>query len=876
MTALSIEGGRPASKLLHFGLANQAELARRASITLVDFLTILAPLLAIAVAIQLLHVEQGLQLPTLMWLTLGGFAVHTWLPLGWRLPFFFFLNIAALVLLFGMMPAALTLGIGLLLIIVATLEMRRFYRAILLLVIVAVLVMVKSGVILGGALYQASGIIAALFMFRLMLYLYELPHEKEPVSVWQRIAYFFLLPNLIFLLFPIVDYKTFKRGFYAKPGFETYRKGLHWIALGVLHLLLYRVIYHYALIPAEEVQNPGQLAQYLVSGYALIIRLSGLFHLSAGIVCLFGYDLPRTFNNYFLASGFSDLWHRINSYWREFVMKVFYIPIHFRFKHLGSRGVFISVLLVFVVNFCLHAYQWFWIRGTVLITQTDILFWGILGILLAFNSVLLMKRNRQRRRKTYSFSGALQHAFKVAAMFIFMCLMWSMWTSGTLAKWSMIFYQVGVPTALQCGGLIAALLALVAIGVLYQYLVSREGIWGSILRFSPLNRPLLNGLIFAALCLLATAPVLEKVAPYLGTDLSVLTAEKLNRQDEALMFKGYYEELIVPNTLASRMWEVEERKKYVTNTLPGKRSHDAQTGRQRHSLADSWQTSKTLGMLEKIDAPPWRLYKPNHSFTFHGTTFTTNQFGLRDRQYTLEKPPGTYRIAQVGSSPELGMGVEDDQTSEYLLEQRLTKEGWGGYEQVEIINFSMGGYTLYEHLSMTQYQVGKFKPDAIMLYVHDKEPDSRFTKRLIRGIFKGHADDFPELLQQVKELTARKNFSRSNAEKMLRPHELMLYKTGFGLIERYCRENNIRLIIVYIGVINDSAPDSRANRATVYPFLRDRGHLFFDMADIFNTRPRDDLIVAPWDYHPNPLGQKMVADRLYELMLEHQDQILEE
>ena len=67
----------------------------------------------------------------------------------------------------------------------------------------------------------------------------------------------------MFQLFPIVDYKTFVRSLYAQPGAETYRKGLHWIARGVIHLLLYRLIYQYGMLYRDDVESTYQLVQYL-------------------------------------------------------------------------------------------------------------------------------------------------------------------------------------------------------------------------------------------------------------------------------------------------------------------------------------------------------------------------------------------------------------------------------------------------------------------------------------------------------------------------------------------------------------------------------------------------------------------------------------
>ena len=212
-----------------------------------EFFTLLLPLLTMVGAIQVLQIEQSMGLPKLMWIALAGFVIHAWLPVAWRLLFFFVLNITALVLLFDPVSAIATIGFGLLLVVLASLTIKARYRVALVLAAGTYLALGKAGLVGDYVLYQVSGILGGLFMFRIILYLYEIQHETGAVSVWKRINYFFLLPNLIFQLFPIVDYKAFVRGFYSKPAAQTYRKGMHFIGIGVVHLLAYRVIYHYSL-----------------------------------------------------------------------------------------------------------------------------------------------------------------------------------------------------------------------------------------------------------------------------------------------------------------------------------------------------------------------------------------------------------------------------------------------------------------------------------------------------------------------------------------------------------------------------------------------------------------------------------------------------
>ena len=71
----------------------------------------------------------------------------------------------------------------------------------------------------------------------------------------RTLSYFFLLPNVAFPLFPVVDFATFRRTYYDRDALQIYHAGVRWMLVGLTHLLAYRVVYQYLTIPAGEVQT---------------------------------------------------------------------------------------------------------------------------------------------------------------------------------------------------------------------------------------------------------------------------------------------------------------------------------------------------------------------------------------------------------------------------------------------------------------------------------------------------------------------------------------------------------------------------------------------------------------------------------------------
>ena len=119
--------------------------------------------------------------------------------------------------------------------------------------------------------------------------------------------------------------------------YRIYQRGIDWMVRGVIHLILYRVVYYYLTLAPAEVTGRAELAQYLVANFLLYLRVSGQFHLIVGMLHLFGFHLPETHNRYLLASSFTDFWRRINIYWKDFMMKIFYYPAIFRLKRSGRE-----------------------------------------------------------------------------------------------------------------------------------------------------------------------------------------------------------------------------------------------------------------------------------------------------------------------------------------------------------------------------------------------------------------------------------------------------------------------------------------------------------------------------------------------------------
>lgn len=367
-----------------------------------------------------------------------GLPIHYLLPYRWKKPMFVGLSVAAIAWIFGAVVASIVLTAAAALIGVCYLPVSWKARAGLMAGLTVAFATIHSGTVSTPIPSSVWTVLGTMFMFRMVIYLYELKHAKKPETLIDTVSYFFLLPNYCFLHFPVVDYRTLQRGYFAKDIHATQRAGLQMMFRGTTHLLLYRLVYHELLIKPADVSGPLSLVGYLLCNYLLYLQVSGQFHMACGMLHLFGYQLPETHRHYLMASSFTDYWRRINIYWKDFMVRVVFNPIVFRLKRWPQPAALaVATAVVFVVTWALHDYQWFWLQGSWKFRLPDALFWGILGLLVLVNVQFDARRSNARRPKANANTPRqlALHGLKTAGTFATLTLLWSLWYSPSVSAW---------------------------------------------------------------------------------------------------------------------------------------------------------------------------------------------------------------------------------------------------------------------------------------------------------------------------------------------------------------------------------------------------------------------------------------------------------
>lgn len=815
------------------------------------FLSVAIQLGLLVLVMRLFHLENQAVYQNLMLLTFYGFLIHYFLPSQYRLPFFLLVSLAAIAGILGFVNGLWLIGIGLGLIGISHLPISYNVRVVMLVVVGLLLATMRIGWIEASWLDVIWPILASMFMFRLIIYLYDLKHGKATPTLTTTLSYFFLLPNVVFPFFPVVDYSTFRRTYYNEDQYKIYQKGLEWMFRGVIQLILYRYINYYIMISPGEVTNSLELVRYLISNFALYLRISGQFHFVIGLLHLFGFNLPETNHLYFLAASFTDLWRRINIYWTGFMMKVFYYPIYFKIKEWGATtSLVLATCFVFFWTWFLHAYQWFWLRGSFLFTAQDVLFWLILAVLVVVNTIYDARRSQVRTlgQRAWSVKDFALQSLRAAGTFSIMALLWSLWNTDSLADW-FVLLSVVKPTFESIGGLLLSFLAIAIIFGSVKWLVTRAESGAKPGTKSPnfYRSVATTGGSLLFLFLIGTPAIFNRIGGGAQALIGDLTLNRLSDREASMLQQGYYEDLTGVSRFNSQLWEIYSKR------------------------PSDWVEIRDTEIIRETDDNLIIELAPSTTIDFNGTKLSTNRWGMRDRDYEQVPPPNTYRIALTGPSFVMGYGVEYNEDFEWLLEERLNQDNAGRpYSNYEILNFAVPGYSAIQDLMVLEQKALAFQPNAVFFMAHQREEEA-VVKYLADRLSVGADLPYPELMEISRRAGVEPGMTKAEAEQRLYPYGTEILSWTYRRVVEISQSNDILPVWIFMPTLEDPLHENEITHLT--GLAQESGFIVLDLSDAYDNQDLDSLVLAYWDKHPNAKGHRLIAEDLYRKLSERKNEI---
>jgi hypothetical protein len=521
--------------------------------------------------------------------------------------------------------------------------------------------------------------------------------------------------------------------------------------------------------------------------------------------------------------------------------------VFFRLRERGETfALVVSTFLVFFATWALHSYQWFWLLGSVLLSWPDALFWGILAVLLVVNSV---RENRRGRRRSLgaplpTVRMSLRHGLAVTGTFTTMCVLWSLWTSHTLQDWFGLLRNSGLGgRELAAAGLVLSAATLLVAGG-QQIQARMRGAAARVpARGAGAPRFAVNAAWLVALLLLGSPALTAGLDPSAQAFARDLRLDKLNRADADLMHRGYYENLTGVNQYNSRLWEVYAKR------------------------PENWLRIWTSEAVREVDDfVRWEVV-PLVGINLNGTTLRTNRWGMRDRDYELHPPPGTFRIAMTGASFVMGDGVNDHEVFEQIVEDRINASQTEPAGRVEILNFGAPAFSPVQQLLLLQRSILDFRPDVLFMVGHetDMHNSARHTSRMFRN---GVTIPYPFLDSMLVEAGVTRDLTLDEATERLHrpPFGREIVRWSLEQIAATCLAHGITPVWIY------ARTPSHDLTAEELSFLKrtaaNAGFTVMDISDAYGDVDDAELRVAAWDGHPNARAHRMLADRLYRALID--------
>ena len=787
-------------------------------------------------------------------LTAVGFLGNLALPRPIRLPWFVGVSMAGVFAVFGLVDGAWLLAVGGALMALCHWPSSHRARVIALLACGVALAVSRAGLVAAPWSPAVWPILGSMFMFRLLLYMMAVKAgQPDPQRGWGAAAYFFMLPNLTFPLFPVIDYQTFRRTHYDRDDVQIYTQGMQWIARGLAHLLLYRLVYHAVLNDPVDVVRLGDLVQFMVGTFLLYLRVSGQFHVIVGILHMFGFRMPETHKLYYLAQSFTELWRRINIYWTDFMMKTVFYPTYFRIKKLGPRRALVySTTAVFVTTWLLHSYQWFWLRNGFPLTAQDTAFWAVLGGLVVYGALAELDAPRTERDRG---GWSARRGLRAMRTFTAFCVLWSLWSTESVMQW---IWMMGAAADVDVKGVVLVAVTCATIFVLgakdWNAPVAARGGW-----LAAVSAPgVRTSLTLVVLLALAQIPV-ARTSGGLAAGLTAIHTTGLNARDAALNRRGYYEQLDVRGQLTDVVFDI-----------VGARSAN-------------WESFASTGVLqERTGSVLTRDLAPSRHVVWNGKPLSTNQWGMRDREYPKEKAPSTLRIAMIGPSLLMGSGVADGENFESMLEARFARDFRApGVDRVEILNFGVEGHTLPEQVAMLEDRVFDFQPDVVvaMIYHPTRAWTERYVRKLVwngvpvanpdlRGLLAGTgvgevdggiAIPFPAARRLARWAGIDARMPSAESEARIRWVTDDVVEWSIRRFAEVTRARGVTPVLLALNAVIDDVPSDVPHLQVV----RQAGLPLIDLFDVYPAADRAALRVSVYDEHPNVRGNQLVAEALY-------------
>ena len=271
----------------------------------------------------------------------------------------------------------------------------------------------------------------------------------------------------------------------------------------------------------------------------------------------------------------------------------------------------------------------------------------------------------------------------------------------------------------------------------------------------------------------------------------------------------------------------------------------------------------------------WRNI-PNWEASTYSRRLTTNSLGMRDQEYSVQKPAQAFRILLLGGSYTWGYGVADDEVFSSVLEQRLGQAG----HQIEILNTGVSGWSTDQQLLYLESEGFEYAPDLVLLALNIPDTTDYNTTSVQFGLAK------PLFMNEDLTLANSPVPKPGSQYPRLKSKADPVRLTG-AIVDRMatiCEEHSCPLAVLKFGVFHyRNHPDLASNQEMASALDQLEESVLTRLAAHSNITVLDldaqfvarevsftELMEGNHDGHWNAWGHRQVAEILERFLISHQ------
>ena len=298
--------------------------------------------------------------------------------------------------------------------------------------------------------------------------------------------------------------------------------------------------------------------------------------------------------------------------------------------------------------------------------------------------------------------------------------------------------------------------------------------------------------------------------------------------------------------------------------------------RFRRSTDSAIEMWKYATLLKRPVADPKLSFAhaPNARARLMGADVEINSRGLRDREYPLAKPPGTFRIVMLGDSTTFGWALPLEDTSAKILERKLNAARAVDGRRFEVINAGVGNYDTVQEVEFFETEVRAYHPDLTILvfYINDPEPvPAAKGGFLVRNSYTAAflASRFDVALRRIGLLPAWESYYASPYDD--KSPGFQACRAALESLAHSARTGGGGLLVALL-------PELRRINGAAYPFQSEHRKIrsllaaqdvpAIDLIEGLKDRgPESGLWISRFDDHPNARANALVAEQLQDWLM---------